>query len=294
MKGKVYLVGAGPGDIGLLTLRAASLLRSSDVIVYDGLINKALLGLFPHPEKIYCGKGKNDPVSQQEINQLLVDLAGKGKIVARLKGGDPIVFARGSEEALYLKNHGVPFEIVPGITAGHSVPAYAGIPITDRNLSSVVIFVTGQERDGRQVPGVDWKTLAPVEGTLVIYMGVKHLPLIARSLMEAGKPSATLVAVIEAGTLPRQRVIEGTLADIASKVKSQKVESPAIIVIGQVNQLRKDLNWFDPKNRAAENNEFARRDLGGLGQETGLFSQAVLDFSSRINPMMMSWALAMG
>ncbi len=299
MKGKVYLVGAGPGDIGLLTIRAASLLRSADVIVHDGLINNALLELFPHPEKIDFGKKRNNPKSQKDINRLLVDLAVKGKMVVRLKGGDPTIFARGSEEALYLKEQGIPFEIIPGVTAGYSVPAYAGIPVTDRNLASVVIFVTGQERDDKKSSVVDWKALAPIEGSLVIYMGVKRLPLIVQSLMDAGKSPATLVSVIEAGTLARQRVIEGTLADIAAKVEDQNVESPAIIVIGQVNQLREELNWFDPETMTHRSDEFAREliahpkptslkhggDIYGFAKETNMSQESILDFSSNINPL---------
>ena len=262
MKGKVYLAGAGPGDVGLLTIRAAALLRTADVIVYDGLINNALLELFPHPQKIYFGKDKrNDPSSQKKINRLLVNLAREGKMVVRLKGGDPIVFARGSEEALYLKKHGVPFEIVPGVTAGYAVPAYAGIPVTDRHLSSVVVFVTGQERQDGQGASVDWKALAGIEGSLVIYMGVKRLPFIVQSLMDAGKSPVTLVAVIEAGTLPRQRVIEGTLADIVDKVDYEKVESPAIIVIGEVNKLREELRWFDNESMDGRRESLARSDI---------------------------------
>ena len=318
MKGKVYLVGAGPGDVGLLTLRAAAVLRIADVVVYDGLINNALLELFPHPQKIYFGKDKrNDPSSQKEINRLLVDLAKKDKMVVRLKGGDPVIFARGSEEALYLKEHGILFEIVPGVTAGYAVPAYAGIPVTDRHLSSVVIFVTGQERQDRQGSFVDWKALACIEGSLVIYMGVKRLPFIVQSLMDAGKSTDTLVSVIEAGTLPRQRVIGGTLANIVEKVDHEKVESPAIIVIGEVNKLREELRWFDNELMDGRREflthsgiDFTRElteeylekirnstqtsmvkilkhggDIYRFAQEIGKDKDSILDFSSNINPL---------
>jgi len=317
-KGRVYLVGAGPGDVGLLTIRAASVLRIADVIVYDGLINNALLQLFPHPQKIYCGKKRSDhPMRQGEINRLLVDLAQEGKMVVRLKGGDPIVFARGSEEAQFLKEHDVSFEIIPGVTSGHAVPAYAGIPVTDRDLSSIVIFVTGQEREDKKGSFVDWKTLAPIEGSLVIYMGVKNLPFIVENLMEAGKPSDTLVSVIEAGTLPRQKVIEGTLASIVDKVNYQRVESPAIIVIGEVNKLREKLNWFNSdlieereKFHLPLEIEFARTlteeyehqinqskqiatvknlkhggEIGRFAREIGKDKGSILDFSSNINPL---------
>lgn len=317
-KGKVYLVGAGPGDVGLLTIRAASVLRIADVIVYDGLINNALLQFFPHPQRISCGKKRSDhPMPQVEINRLLVDLAREGKMVVRLKGGDPIVFARGSEEAQFLKEHDVSFEIIPGVTSGHAVPAYAGIPVTDRDLSSVVIFVTGQEREDKNGPFIDWKKLAPIEGSLVIYMGVKNLPFIVKNLMEAGKSSDTLVSVIEAGTLPRQKVIEGTLANIIDKINDQKVESPAIIVIGEVNKLREKLNWFD-SNLIEERErfqlpleiEFARTlteeyehqinqfkqvatvknlkhggDIDGFAREMGKDRKSIFDFSSNINPL---------
>lgn len=317
-KGKVYLVGAGPGDVGLLTIRAASVLRIADVIVYDGLINNALLQLFPHPQKIYCGKKRSDhPMRQGEINRLLVDLAQEGKMVVRLKGGDPIVFARGSEEAQYLKESDILFEIIPGVTSGHAVPAYAGIPVTDRDVSSVVIFVTGQEREDKNGSFIDWKTLAPIEGSLVIYMGVKSLPFIVKNLMEAGKPSDTLVSVIEAGTLPRQKVIEGTLASIVDKINDQNVESPAIIVIGEVNKLRKKLNWFNSdsieereKLQLSLEIEFARTlteeyehqinqskqianvknlkhggEIDGFAREIGKDRKSIFDFSSNINPL---------
>ncbi len=312
-KGTVYLIGAGPGDIGLLTLRAASLLHKADVIVYDGLINNALLQYFPTAQKIYFGKRKKGAESQKEINQLLVDLAREGKMVARLKGGDPIVFARGSEEAQYLKEHHIPFEIVPGITSGHAVPAYAGIPVTDRHLSSTVIFVTGQEREDKEGSLIDWAKLAGVEGSLVIYMGVKNFPFIVKRLIEGGKPTDTLVSIIEAGTLPRQRLIEGTLKNIVQKMEGQRIESPAIIVIGEVNKLRRDLDWFDQElSKEREESfshelEFAREltqkyetapthaiavknlkhggDLEGFAAQIGKDKKSIIDFSSNINPL---------
>ncbi len=257
-KGIVYLTGAGPGDAGLLTLRGAEVLGKADVVIYDWLVNSSLLDLAPSAEKIYVGK-RTVPgtggtgmtqylVPQDQTNKLLVKLARQGKTVVRLKGGDPFIFGRGGEEASYLKEHNISFEIIPGVSAGYAAPAYAGIPVTDRRFASQVTFVTGHEDPTKKESSVDWKKLAKIGGTLVSFMGVKNLPLALESLKEGGMNPETRVSVIEWGTLPQQRVVEGTLQTIAPKVKAQKIQSPAITVFGEVNRLRKDLAWFSAKN----------------------------------------------
>lgn len=257
--GTVYLVGAGPGDPGLLTLKGRAVLRDSEAVVYDALVNPALLDLAPHAEKIYAGK-KNDVqecrgvwryapahVDQNQINRRLVKLARGGKKVVRLKGGDPFIFGRGGEEASYLGRHKIPFEVVPGITAGYAVPAYAGIPVTDRRFASTVVFVTGHEDPRKKESSVEWNDLAGIEGTLVSFMSVQNLSRVAQALIRGGKRPETPVCVIEWGTLPEQRVVEGTLKTIAREVKRRKVKPPALTVIGEVNRLRKELSWFEKK-----------------------------------------------
>ena len=249
-KGKVFLVGAGPGDPGLLTLRGAEVLQSADAVVYDRLVNPVLLKIAAQAEKIFAGKDpavqKKSSAShpeffpQEKINQLLVKLARGGKTVVRLKGGDPFIFGRGGEEASVLKQAGIPFEIVPGVSAGHAVPAYAGIPVTDRRFASAVTLLTAHEKQE------NWKDLARLPGTLVFFMGVKTLPGLVEALIQGGKSPATPVSVIEQGTLPAQRVVEGTLQTIAGKIKKAGIQPPALAVIGQVNRLRRELNWFHP------------------------------------------------
>ncbi len=264
-KGIVYLVGAGPGDAGLLTLRGAEVLGKADAVVYDWLVNPGILEFAPVPEKIYVGKKvqkkkkrlqasghklqETGYVEQDRTNQLLLKLARQGKTVVRLKGGDPFIFGRGGEEASFLKKNGISFEIVPGISAGYAVPAYAGIPVTDRRLASLVTFVTGHEDPTKKESSVDWKKLARIGGTLVSFMGVKNLPLVIETLKRGGMKQQTKVSVIEWGTLPQQRVVEGTLQTIVRKVKAQKIQSPAITVIGEVNRFRKTLAWFSGKNQ---------------------------------------------
>jgi len=278
-KGIVYLVGAGPGDPELLTLRGARLLAQADAVVYDGLVNPALLELAPRAERIYAGKIKPLPekiwegsrnhkcvhlknAGVDQTNQLLVKLAGEGKRVVRLKGGDPFIFGRGGEEASCLKKHRIDFEVVPGITAGYSAPAYAGIPVTDRRFSSLVIFATAHEDPQKEQSSVDWEKLAQLEGTLVTFMGVKSLPSVVQALLDGGKSPDTLISVIQWGTLPGQRVVEGSLGDIVRKVKKAGLGSPAIAVIGKVNQLRKELAWF-------EKLQVPQYDSSQNGQRTG-------------------------
>jgi uroporphyrinogen III methyltransferase/synthase len=238
----VFLVGAGPGDPGLMTVRSRELIASADVILYDRLIPPgALDGARPDAELVYVGKiGGGAQMPQAEIDRLLIQYGTGPRTVVRLKGGDPFVFGRGGEEALVLRAAGIPFEIVPGITAGISAPAYAGIPVTHREIASGVAFVTGHE-DG----SLDWDALARFPGTLVFYMGVKALPRIASSLVAGGLSPSTPVAVVERGTLPGQRTVVGTLADIASRVAEAGIRPPAITLVGSVARLRDELEWLE-------------------------------------------------
>lgn len=237
--GKVYLVGSGPGDPELLTLKARRLIDSAEVIVYDQLPGKAILESMPaSAEKIDVGKyAGNHTMTQPEINELLVQKAKEGKMLVRLKGGDPYVFGRGGEEAEVLVAAGIEFEVVPGITSAIAVPAYAGIPVTHRENTSMVTFITGHEDPTKQETGLDWETLAKFGGTLVILMGVKMLGRNAEELIKYGKDPSTPVAVIERGTRPDQRVTIGTLSNIAELAKERKVKAPAITVVGDVVNL---------------------------------------------------------
>lgn len=237
--GKVYLVGSGPGDPELLTLKARRLIDSAEVIIYDQLPGKAILDSMPtSAEKIDVGKyAGNHTMTQAEINELLVKKAKEGKMVVRLKGGDPYVFGRGGEEAEVLVSEGIEFEVVPGITSAIAVPAYAGIPVTHRESTSMVTFITGHEDPTKPESCLDWETLAKFGGTIVILMGVKMLERNANELMKHGKDPNTPVAVIEKGTRPDQRVTVGTLSNIAELAKEREVKAPAITVIGDVVRL---------------------------------------------------------
>jgi len=237
--GKVYLVGSGPGDPELLTLKARRLIDSAEVIIYDQLPGKAILDSMPaKAEKIDVGKyAGNHTMTQTEINEFLVQKAKEGKMVIRLKGGDPYVFGRGGEEAEVLVAEGIEFEVVPGITSAIAVPAYAGIPVTHRESTSMVTFITGHEDPSKPESGLDWETLAKFGGTIVILMGVKMLGRNADELIKHGKDPNTPVAVIEKGTRPDQRVTVGTLANIADLAKEREVKAPAITVIGDVVKL---------------------------------------------------------
>lgn len=234
--GKVYLVGSGPGDPELLTLKARRLIDNAEVIIYDQLPGKAILDSMPtSAEKIDVGKyAGNHTLTQVEINGLLVQKAKEGKMVVRLKGGDPYVFGRGGEEAEVLVAEGIKFEVVPGITSAIAVPAYAGIPVTHRESTSMVTFITGHEDPTKPESGLDWETLAKFGGTIVILMGVKMLGRNADELIKHGKDPYTPVAVIERGTRPDQRVTVGILANIADLAKEHKIRAPAITVIGDV------------------------------------------------------------
>jgi uroporphyrinogen III methyltransferase/synthase len=245
--GTVYLVGAGPGDPGLVTLRALELVRAADAIVHDRLIPGGLLGeARPDADLRYAGKEPGKPSMEQEtINALLVELARQGKNVVRLKGGDPFVFGRGGEEAQALAAADVPFEVVPAVTAGIAASAYAGIPVTHRDEASAVAFVTGHEDPQKPESALDWDALARFPGTLVFYMGIKQLPEIAQRLIDAGRSADEPAAVVERGTLPGQRSVTGTLSDIADRGARAGVKPPAITVVGPVARLADEIAWLD-------------------------------------------------
>lgn len=242
----VYLVGAGPGDAGLFTRKGLECVRSADVIVYDNLISGSILNEARlDAELIYAGKRSGQHhMTQQEIQELLVELAKQGKSVVRLKGGDPYVFGRGGEEALELERHGIPYEIVPGVSSSYSVPAYAGIPVTQRELASSLHIITGHEGSHKEDESLDYSVLAKEEGTLVFLMGLKNLPNIAKRLIEGGKSPDTPAAVIQNGTTARQKSAVSDLAHIVEEVSRCKIETPAIIVVGDVVKLSDQLQWF--------------------------------------------------
>ena len=245
----IYLVGSGPGDPGLFTLKGVRCMEEADAVVYDRLAPKALLGYAkPEAEKIYVGKKPGNPtMSQGEINDLLVEKGRAGMTVVRLKGGDPYIFGRGGEEALALKRAQLPFEVVPGVTSGVAAPAYAGIPVTHRNVATSVAFVTGHEDPTKgNNQDVDWEKLANGADTLVLYMGVGRLEEISKGLIAAGRNPDTPVACVRWGTVPEQRTIQGTLKDIADRVAEAGLKPPAIIVVGDVVALRETgLDWYE-------------------------------------------------
>ncbi|HKX63617.1 MAG TPA: uroporphyrinogen-III C-methyltransferase [Verrucomicrobiae bacterium] len=248
-KGTVFLVGAGPGDAGLLTLRGADLLSRADVVVYDALINPALLQLVPKTaETIFGGKRSNQhAIPQDELNQLLVAKARDGKNVVRLKGGDPYVFGRGGEEAEQLQAAGIPFEVVPGVSSVVAGPNYAGIPLTHRDHCSSFTVITGHEDPTKEAASLDYVSLARMPGTKVILMGVERIRQIADSLVAHGMNPETPVAMVRWGTTGRQQTLEGTLKSIADLVDRQKFSAPAVTVIGDVVKLRSKLNWFEQR-----------------------------------------------
>lgn len=245
--GTVYLVGAGPGDPRLLTLRAAELIATADVILFDRLAPEAALETAREDAIMeFVGKRPDSHAySQEQINGMLVSHAQAGRSVVRLKGGDPFVFGRGGEEALALCDAGISFEIVPGITAGVAAPAYAGIPVTHRGIASAVTFVTGHEDEEKAAASIDWDKLADVPGTLVFYMGVRNLGVIAERLIEAGKDPETPAAVIELGTRPAQKTVTAPLREIAATAISSGIKPPALTVIGPVTEMRSQLGWFE-------------------------------------------------
>jgi uroporphyrinogen III methyltransferase/synthase len=244
--GRVYLVGAGPGDAGLLTARALEVIASADVILYDRLIPAAALdGARADAELLFVGKqGGGESIPQERTEALMVERAQAGRLVVRLKGGDPFVFGRGGEEGLTLREAGVPFEVVPGVTAGVAALAYAGIPVTHRGLASAVALVTGRTEEETDL---DWPALAAFPGTLVFYMGVGRLTQITASLIAAGRAPSEPAAVVEAGTLPTQRTVLGSLETIAESVRRERIGSPSITVVGAVAGLAEQLAWLPPR-----------------------------------------------
>lgn len=241
MTGKVYLVGSGPGGLGLMTFRAREVIDLADVILYDQLPGDEIIASLPDVEKIDVGKyGGKHMKEQNEIENLMVKFAKEGKTIVRLKGGDPFLFGRGGEEMEILRDNGIEVEMVPGITSGIAVPECVGIPVTHRDFASQVTFLTGHEDPTKDESAIDWKWLAGTKGTLVILMGVKNLPNISKSLIENGMNSDRPVAIIERGLRPDQRVTTGRLDDIAEKAKDRGVKPPAIIVIGDVVSLYRE------------------------------------------------------
>lgn len=245
--GHVYLIGAGPGDPGLITVRGMLCLERADVVIYDYLANDSLLSHARRDaELLYAGKvGGAHNHQQEQINELLIEKALQGKNVARLKGGDPFVFGRGGEECEALLSAGIPFEIVPGVTAAIGAGAYAGIPLTHRDITTSVALVTGHEHPAKDSTEIDWERLSLGNGTVVFYMGVKNLPHITANMMLYGRPPETPVALVRWGTRPDQEVLTGTLADIAAKAKKSGFKAPAITIVGEVVRLREKFRWFD-------------------------------------------------
>lgn len=267
-EGSVWLVGAGPGDPGLLTLLAAHALAKADVVVYDALVDNSCLDLAnPAAAREYAGKRGGKPSHhQRDISLRLVELARQGKRVLRLKGGDPFVFGRGGEEALTLVEHAIPFRIVPGISAGIGGLAYAGIPVTHRDTNQVVTFLTGHDQNGLIPDAIDWHAVAKGSPVLVMYMAMKHMGHIAKSLIEAGRKPTESVAVVCNATTGQQRVLETTLAGAQAEIEASGMEPPAIIVVGEVVRLRQGLDWLGAltgKVLNADPLDSRRRELAG-------------------------------
>jgi uroporphyrinogen III methyltransferase / synthase len=280
-KGYVYLIGAGPGDPGLITVKGRGCLAQAQVVIYDYLANDDLLRLAPKDaELIYAGKvGGQHNREQSQINELIVGKALEGKVVARLKGGDSFIFGRGGEECEALVEAGVSFEVVPGITAGVGATCYAGIPLTHRGVTTSVAFVTGHESPGKATSEIDWEGLSLGSGTVVFYMGVKNLPHITENLIAHGRGAETPVALIRWGTRPDQEVLIGTLADIAEKARQCGFRAPAITVVGEVVNLRETLRWFD--NRPL----FGRSIMVTRGaDQAGEFSSKLERLGARVHP----------
>jgi len=249
--GKVYIVGAGPGDAELITVKGLRCIKEADVILYDRLINNELLSYAkPNAKLIFCGKLPNrHAMIQEQINSSLVQHAMQGKVVTRLKGGDPFVFGRGAEEAEVLAENGIPYEIVPGITSGIAAPAYAGIPVTHRDLGSSFAIVTGHMREGKE-DTIQWESLAKGVDTLAIYMGVGNLPYICSQLLKFGRAASTPVALVHMGTFEEQHTVTGTLETIVQIAQESKIKNPSMIIVGEVVTLREKIKWFEQKIKA--------------------------------------------
>jgi uroporphyrinogen III methyltransferase / synthase len=282
MTGKVYLIGAGPGDPDLITMKGLHCLEIADCVIYDYLVNTDLLKHAPRSaEFIHVGKKAGEAhISQEQINALIVEKAKSGMTVARLKGGDPFIFGRGGEEAAALAEAGILFEVVPGITSGYAAPAYAGIPVTHRGFSPSVTFITGHEDPSKEDSFIDWEKLSTNIGTLVFFMGVKNLPEIVENLVRHGSDPNTPIALIQWGTYLRQEVLAGTLDSIVQQVQLTGLSAPAIIVVGEVVRLRQELKWFENRplfgkriliTRPKEQAEQLRTQLAELGAEVILF-----------------------
>jgi uroporphyrinogen III methyltransferase / synthase len=289
VSGIVYLVGAGPGDPGLMTRRSLELIATADAILYDRLIPPgALDGARPDAELRYVGKEPGAAaLSQEDTNALLVELGRAAKRVVRLKGGDPFVFGRGGEEAEALAAAGVPFEVVPGVTAGVAAPAYAGIPVTHRDAASAVAFVTGHEDPEKPDSALDWDALARFPGTLVFYMGVRQLPLIAERLTAAGRDPAEAAAVIERGTHPGQRTVVDSLGAIAARVEAEEIRAPAITLVGAVAELRGTIAWLErrPLHGEVVAVTRARAQASGLAERLRALGAGVVETPAiRIEP----------
>ncbi|MEP3346241.1 MAG: uroporphyrinogen-III C-methyltransferase [Litoreibacter sp.] len=242
--GWVWLCGAGPGDPGLLTLHALNALRQADVVIYDALVQEAILDWAPQAEHIYAGKRGGKPsAKQRDISLRLVELAKEGKRVLRLKGGDPFVFGRGGEEGQTLVQHGIPIRIIPGISAGIGGLAYAGIPVTHRDVNQSVTFVTGHDQSGAATGSLDWASIAKGSQVLVIYMGMKHIAHITAQLIEAGRPTSEPVAIVTSATTPNQQVLETTLGTCVADAQAANMQPPAIICVGHAVSMRQVLDW---------------------------------------------------
>lgn len=259
--GWVWLCGAGPGDPGLLTLHALNALRQADVVIYDALVQESILDWAPQAEHLYAGKRGGKPsAKQRDISLHLVDLAKAGKRVLRLKGGDPFVFGRGGEEAQTLVQHGVPVRIIPGISAGIGGLAYAGIPVTHRDVNQSVTFVTGHDQSGQTPQSLDWQSIAKGSQVIVIYMGMKHIAQIRDALLDAGRPGDEPVAVVTNATTAAQQVLETTLSAMEADIAAATLEPPAIICVGRSVLMRQVLDW---QNMALGH---APRNLDPLGR----------------------------
>jgi len=245
MTGKVFLVGAGPGDPSLITLRAVELIKKADVVLYDRLVSKKIISMIPKKaESIYVGRAVGDDYKHQDdTNELMVMYAKTKRNIVRLKGGDPMIFGRGGEEAEYLKKHNISLEIIPGITSGIGSATYAGIPLTHRKFASSVVFVTGHEDFEKSKDAVRWKKLAKSTDTIVVMMGLSRIGIISKQLLSGGMDKKTPVAVIQDGTTSKQKMITGTISNIAQKIKQSKIRPPSIIIIGKVVSLSKTIGW---------------------------------------------------